>query len=141
MSGLKRAAMCTVAVLACMALVAAPASAASYPTSAFGPQQLGPSYGASWARGTVTWFNRSVVADGEMRTAGGCLRLIVQTGRSGGEVISTASSSLKCGDAVHPIHIPVPADVTGGAAIVVFCFAQPSNPNDYLGCSGRYRRP
>src|SRR4051812_35420286 len=44
---------------------AAGAQTAAYPTTTFDV-----SYGASYARGTLTWYNRSVGAEGTLRAVG-----------------------------------------------------------------------
>jgi hypothetical protein len=139
----KKAATCAATALAGLVLGTAPAAAATYPTSNIGPAYKGPSYGATWARGTITWYNRSVGIDGELRTVSSsdCRRLYAITQNSLGATMAVRSTSLKCGVAVHDVPMTVPADGSGGAAFVQFCLDDDNGDDFYLTCSERYPRP
>ncbi|WP_406131585.1 hypothetical protein [Streptomyces sp. NBC_00989] len=110
---------------------AAGAQTAAYPTTTFDV-----TYGASYARGTLTWYNRSVGVDGTLRAVG-CRRAWIGTYTASASELDARSTSTQC-DATYPIVTTVPADVPGGAGIVVVCVAD-ANANP-LKCMG-YSRP
>ncbi|MEU4360122.1 hypothetical protein [Streptomyces virginiae] len=114
-------------VLAAGTLLGAPAAgaqaatASDYPTSDFNID-----FGATWTRGTVTWYNRSVRLVGYHRSAVRDSALTCRTtyaytlqgdraviGQGGGYPIA-------CG-AVASYNFVVPADQPGGAAYVRVC--------------------
>ena len=79
-------------------------------------------YGATYFVGDVTWFNRSVSVDGSLRglSGTGCRSVLAQTwipSDIGGTVLDERSTSLVC-NAVVVEHIPLDADVVGGAGTV-----------------------
>jgi hypothetical protein len=143
----KKAATCAATVMVGLLLASAPAAAATYPTSNFGPDTYrGPAaYGATWARGTMTWYDRGVHVKGELRTvsSGGCRRVVVFTLDQDGYIYDDGarSSSVKCGDAVHPVEFTVPANVNGGAAYVRVCIDDKVDDKTSLVCSYDYPRP
>jgi hypothetical protein len=97
------------------------ATAADYPTS---PVNI--TFGATWTRGTVTWYNRSVRVVGQHRSAVAGSAISCRTtwaytlqadraviGQGGGDPIA-------CGT-IEPYNFVVPADQPGGAAYVRVC--------------------
>ena len=96
---------------------AAAARAAAYPTNAFDA-----TYGATYARGTLIWQNRSVGVSGNQRalTASGCRKTFVYTYDSNVKELGVRSSSAVC-NGVAPLSFSVPADVAGGAAFTTVC--------------------
>ncbi|MGW3635378.1 hypothetical protein ACWD7F_35460 [Streptomyces sp. NPDC005122] len=110
---------------------AASAQTAAYPTTAFDV-----TYGASYARGTLTWYNRSVGADGTLRAVG-CRRAWFGTYTASANWLDARSTSTQC-DVTYPIKATVPADVPGGAAFVIVC-VDDANANP-LKCV-QYNRP
>ncbi|WP_190016401.1 hypothetical protein [Streptomyces lucensis] len=108
------------AVLTAATVLGAPAAGAqtaAYPTTPI----TGVSYGASYISGTLTWYNRSVGVDGELRAVG-CRRAWVGAYDASGIRLGAKSTSTKC-DVTYSLNdFPaVPADVPGGAAYVVVC--------------------
>ncbi|MFD3325549.1 hypothetical protein [Streptomyces sp. NPDC058701] len=112
-------------VLTAGTLLGAPAAGAqtstAYPTSDFTIN-----FGATWTRGTVTWYNRSVRVVGQHRSAVGDSPVTCRTtwayalqgnraviGMGGGYPIA-------CGT-ITPYDFAVPADKPGGAAYVRVC--------------------
>ncbi|MFI6334672.1 hypothetical protein [Streptomyces sp. NPDC050535] len=110
---------------------AAGAQTAAYPTTAFDV-----TYGASYARGTLTWFNRSVGADGTLRAVG-CRRAWFGTYDASGNQLDARSTSTQC-DTTYPIVTTIPANVPGGAAYVIVCVDDATASP--LKCE-RYNRP
>ncbi|MFJ2831404.1 hypothetical protein ACIPC1_28225 [Streptomyces sp. NPDC087263] len=96
---------------------AAARAAAAYPTNAFDA-----TYGATYARGTLTWQNRSVGVSGNQRalTASGCRKTYVFTYDSGVNELDVRSSTAVC-NGIAPLSFSVPADVPGGAAFTTVC--------------------
>ncbi|MFG2652452.1 hypothetical protein [Streptomyces sp. NPDC048436] len=104
-------------VLTAGTLLGAPAvsaQTAAYPTTA-----VDIPYGASYLRGTVTWYNRSVAFSGTLRAVG-CRRAWFGTYSASGTPLGTASTSTKC-DVTYPFNVGIPADVPGGAASLIVC--------------------
>lgn len=99
------------------AAVAAPTAGAAYPTSS-----VDVSYGATYVRGTLTWFNRSVGFQGTYRAieSSGCRRAWFGTYTASGDYLDARSTSTLC-NGTKPITTAIPADVPGGAASVVVC--------------------
>lgn len=121
-------------VLTAGTLLGAPAAGAqttAYPTTAFDV-----TYGASYARGTLTWANRSVGANGTLRAVG-CRRAWFGTYTASENGLDARSTSTQC-DATYTIKTTVPADVPGGAAFVIVC-VDDANASP-LKCL-RYNRP
>ncbi|MBB5804322.1 hypothetical protein F4560_004090 [Saccharothrix ecbatanensis] len=106
------AAVAAVASVAGMVFAAAPATAtaAAYPTSTFSIE-----VGASYYKGTVTWYNRSVGVTGAFKAVG-CRRVYAQAW-AGATWLSWASSSTWCDRADHA-PLSLLADVPGGATEV-----------------------
>ncbi|NGO08745.1 hypothetical protein G5C60_14315 [Streptomyces sp. HC44] len=115
----------------------APAAPAASSTSPFDV-----TYGATYARGTLTWNNRSVTVNGTLRSvsASDCRRVYVSTHDASdeGRNLGLKSSSLACNE-VKPISFTVPADVPGGAAYVRVCLADANDTP--LGRCKVYARP
>ncbi|MET8850191.1 hypothetical protein [Amycolatopsis sp. NPDC004625] len=103
------AAAAVVAAAAGMVFAAAPAQAA-YPTSTFDI-----TYGASYYRGTVTWYNRSVGVVGTFK-ATGCRR-VYASAWAGSTRLDYQSSSTHC-DSTAAAPFSLSADVSGGAGEV-----------------------
>ncbi|WP_125797503.1 hypothetical protein [Amycolatopsis sp. WAC 01376] len=100
------------ASVAGMVFAAAPASAtvAAYPTSDFSIE-----VGASYYKGTVTWYNRSVSVNGAFK-ASGCRRVYAEA-IAGTRWLDWQSSSTWC-DESGPAPLHLNADVDGGATKV-----------------------
>ena len=98
-----------VASVAGMVFAAAPATAtvAAYPTSTFSIV-----YGASYYKGTVTWYNRSVDVTGAFK-ATGCRRIYARS-FAGSTSLDFVSSSTWC-DRSGPATLSPDANVAGGA--------------------------
>jgi hypothetical protein len=108
------AVVAAVASVAAMMFVAAPAGAApagvaSYPTSTFDI-----TYGASYYRGTLTWYNRSVGVTGTFRAV--ACRRVYGVAWANNVELDYRSSSTWC-DTVGTATIPLAADQPGGANI------------------------
>ncbi|MFD1151583.1 hypothetical protein [Saccharothrix hoggarensis] len=86
---------------------AAAAPAAAYPTSTFSIE-----VGASYYKGTVTWYNRSVGVTGAFKAVG-CRRVYGEAW-SGDTYLDTVSSSTWC-DRAGQAPFSIAADVVGGA--------------------------
>ncbi|MCX5613306.1 MULTISPECIES: hypothetical protein [unclassified Streptomyces] len=110
---------------------AAGAQTAAYPTTA-----VDVTYGASYVRGTLTWYNRSVGVEGTLRAVG-CRRAWFGAYGASGNELGARSTSTKC-DVTYPVSTGIPADVPGGAAYVIVCIDD-ANANP-LKCV-RYDRP
>ncbi|MCY0951426.1 hypothetical protein [Streptomyces sp. H27-S2] len=97
------------------------ATATAYPTSPFNIE-----FGATWTRGTVTWYNRSVRVVGQHRSAVGdspvtCRTTWAYTLQGDRAVIGMGGGSpIACGT-IKPYDFFVPADKPGGAAYVRVC--------------------
>ncbi|MFB7272618.1 hypothetical protein [Streptomyces sp. NPDC056244] len=105
------------AALTTPAAAAEPVAAVAYPT-----RDVDVTFGATYVRGTLTWYNRSVGITGTYRAiaSSGCRRVWVGTYDIAGVPLDAQSTSTLC-DGVKPIDFPVPADVPGGAASVLVC--------------------
>ncbi|MEV6823989.1 hypothetical protein [Amycolatopsis sp. NPDC051102] len=103
------AAAAVVAAAAGMVFAAQPANAA-YPTSTFDI-----TYGASYYRGTVTWYNRSVGVAGTFK-ATGCRR-VYASAWAGSVRTDYRSTSTHC-DSTTSTSFSLTADVVGGADVV-----------------------
>jgi hypothetical protein len=105
-------AVVAVASVAGMALAVAPATAtvAAYPISTFSIE-----VGASYYKGTVTWYNRSVGVTGAFKAVG-CRRVYAEA-LSYNTWLDWQSSSTWC-DVSGPASLPLSADVAGGATTV-----------------------
>jgi hypothetical protein len=104
-------------VLTAGTLLGAPAAGAQtapYPTTA-----VDVTSGASYVRGTLTWYNRSVGFNGTLRAVGCHSVWFGAYGASGNE-LGTGSTGTKC-DVTHQFNIGIPADAPGGAAYVRVC--------------------
>jgi hypothetical protein len=73
-------------------------------------------YGASYATGTATFTDRSVILDGTLHVVG-CDRAVYGYAYAGLTRLGVASSTRRC-DGNWTFHVPVPADVAGGASTV-----------------------
>ncbi|WP_199442845.1 hypothetical protein [Umezawaea beigongshangensis] len=106
------AAVAAMASVAGTVLAAAPAAAtvAAYPTSTFSIE-----VGASYYRGTVTWYNRSVGVDGAFK-ATGYRRIYAQAWASTTWLGWQSSSTWY--NTSGPAALPLTADVEGGATEV-----------------------
>ncbi|MFD9305400.1 hypothetical protein ACFWCB_22550 [Streptomyces sp. NPDC060048] len=110
---------------------AAGAQTAAYPTTA-----VNVTFGASYLRGTLTWYNRSVGVNGTLRAVGCHSAWFGAYGASGNE-LGTWSTGTEC-DVTYPFNIGIPADAPGGAAYVKVCIDD-ANANSSK-CT-RYNRP
>ncbi|MDT0609096.1 hypothetical protein [Streptomyces lancefieldiae] len=106
------------AALTAPAEATAPSAAVAYPTTPVDDVN----YGATYVRGTLTWYDRSVGITGTYRAiaTSGCRRVWVGTYDAAGKPLDARSTSTLC-DGVKPIDFAVPADVPGGAAQVLVC--------------------
>ncbi len=93
------------------------------------------SYGASYADGTATFTNRTVILQGTLHAVG-CGRAIYGYSYAGGNPISggAASSTPRC-DGNWSFDVPVPANVAGGADSVLIELVAP----DGYGYTWAYR--
>jgi hypothetical protein len=80
-------------------------------------------YGNSYADGDATFSNRWVTLDGTLHAVG-CGRTVYGDSYAAGKYLDSASSTPRC-DGNWPFHIPVPADVVGGADSVKITLAAP----------------
>lgn len=123
-------------VLSAGTLLGAPAPAAlgaqstPYPSLPF-DVTLGPSS----VRGTLTWYDRSVRADGKL-AAVGCNWVHLSTYGASGNELGSWKSSAQC-DVTSQFSTVLPANAPGGAASVKICL---SDANADLECE-RYNRP
>ncbi|MEU6261104.1 hypothetical protein [Streptomyces sp. NPDC047043] len=121
--------MATLVAAAGLTLTGAPSAAAADRAS------FDLTVGATYFRGTIDFYNRSVSVDGVLRgLTTGCRRGAAWANDASGKVLDHRSTSLVCNGAVSR-QIPLTADVPGGAAIVevdlldadghiiAFCFA------------------
>ncbi len=123
-------AVAAVASVAGMVLAAAPATATTtaYPTSTFSIE-----VGASYYKGTVTWYNRSVGVDGAFKAVGE--RRIYAQAWSGRTWLDWNSSSTWT-DRSGPASLPLDADVEGGSTRVNVWMtsADPYDGLEYFTC-------
>jgi hypothetical protein len=84
-------------------------------------------YGASHATGTATFTNRSVILDGTLHAVG-CGRTVYGYAYAGNYPLGSASSTPRC-DGDWAFHVPVPADVAGGADSVDVELLAPDGDN------------
>ncbi len=119
------AAVAAVASAGGMVFAATPADAtvAAYPTSTF-PIEVG----ASYYKGTVTWYNRSVGVTGAFKAVG-CRRVYAEA-RAGSTFLDWDSSSTWC-DKSGQAPISLDANVTGGAT-KVYVWMTTGNPAEGL---------
>ncbi|KFU77242.1 hypothetical protein SAMN04489729_0593 [Amycolatopsis lurida] len=95
-----------------LVLAGAPAATAA-PESV--TKELHIEYGASVFHGTVTFSNRTVTIDGTLHAVG--CRFIWGDSYAKSNYLGSGSSKQHC-NKNHPIHVPVPADVAGGATLL-----------------------
>ncbi|MGW7032686.1 hypothetical protein ACWGFX_36700 [Streptomyces xanthophaeus] len=110
---------------------AAGAQTAGYPTTPFDV-----SLGASYVRGTLTWYNRAVGADGTFRAVG-CASVSFSAYGASDQELSTVSTGTRC-NVTHLFKITIPAGAPGGAAYVRICI---DDANPGAGICERYNRP
>ncbi|MEV6715936.1 hypothetical protein AB0M48_28285 [Lentzea sp. NPDC051208] len=123
------AVLAAVASVAGTVVAAAPAAtAAGYPTSTFSIE-----VGASYYKGTVTWYNRSVGVDGAFKAVGE--RRVYAQAWAGRTWLDWASSSTWT-DRSGPASLALDTDVTGGAlrAHVWMTSADPYDGLEYFTC-------
>ncbi|MFJ8916322.1 hypothetical protein [Amycolatopsis sp. NPDC102389] len=84
-------------------------------------------YGASYASGTATFTNRTVLLEGTLHAVG-CGRSVYGYSYAGPNYLGTASSTPRC-DGNWPIDIPVPANKPGGADRVLIQLDAPDGAN------------
>ncbi len=103
-------------MLAILTSVAGTASVAqaAYPTAPYAAP-----YGATYTKGTITFYNRAAMVDGVQRSldTSGCRQSIAKT-YSGTKLLDTTYSQVTCYSKVEEIHLYVNADVVGGASTV-----------------------
>jgi len=85
-------------------------------------------YGASYAIGTATFTNRWVTLDGTLHAVG-CGRAVYGYAYAGLNPLGEASSTPRC-DGNWSFHVPVPANVAGGASTVDVVLKAPDGYND-----------
>ncbi len=122
-------------VLTAAALLGAPGAGAqtatAYPTTPFGI-----TFGAGYLRGTLTWYQRSVAADGTLRAVG-CYRARFGAYGASGEELGAWSTGIKC-DVTYQFKVVIPTDAPGGAAYVRVCM---DDVNASSSTCVRYNRP
>ncbi|MBW5423146.1 hypothetical protein GKQ77_16490 [Streptomyces sp. BG9H] len=121
-------------VLTAGTLLGAPAAGAQtapYPTTGFDI-----TLGASSLRGTLTWYNRSVGAEGTLRAVG-CYGASFSAYGASGRELSAWNTGTKC-DGTYPFNVGLPADAPGGAAYVKVCL---DDVRANSGTCGRFYRP
>ncbi len=111
-TGRLRGAAAASAAAVMLILAGAPAATAA-PESV--TKELHLEYGASVLHGTVTFSNRTVTIDGTLHAVG--CRFVWGDSYAKTNYLGSGSSKHHC-DKNHPIHVPVPADVAGGATLV-----------------------
>ena len=87
-------------------------------------------YGASYADGDATFTDRSVILDGTLHAVG-CGRYVWGDSFNGPDSsghLGSASSTPRC-DGNWSFHVPVPADVAGGADRVLITLIAPDGRN------------
>ncbi|MGW0562171.1 hypothetical protein ACWDZ4_16510 [Streptomyces sp. NPDC003016] len=121
-------------VLTAGTLLGAPAAGAQ--TAAYPITPFDVALGASYVRGTLTWYDRSVGADGTLRAVG-CNRAWFGAYGASGNELGSWNTGIKC-DVTYRFRIGIPADAPGGAAYVRVCMDDAStNPPKCV----RYNRP
>lgn len=85
-------------------------------------------YGASYATGTATFSNRWVTLDGTLHAVG-CGRAVYGFAYAGINPVGDGASSTPRCDGNWPFHVPVPADVAGGADSVFITLVAPDGSN------------
>ncbi|WP_030355957.1 hypothetical protein [Streptomyces scopuliridis] len=123
-------------------LLGAPAATAQ--TSAYPTSEFDVTFGNTYTRGTITWYNRSVTVAGEHKSVdpASCRGTTAFTlDSAGNELRKDYSLYNVCGKS-DTFSIPVDADVPGGAAFVRVCLddGATNGPVTYLLCK-RYGRP
>jgi hypothetical protein len=103
-----------------LVLATAPAAAAA-PSSVV--RHFHVPYGNSYADGDATFTNRWVTLDGTLHAVG-CGRTVYGDSYAAGNYLDSASSTPRC-DGNWQFHIPVPANVVGGADSVLITLAAP----------------
>lgn len=104
-------------VLTAGTLLVAPAPAvAQAPASV---SKFDVTYGASYARGTLTWSNRWVGVEGTLRAVG-CRRAWFGAYDASDNKLDEASTGTKC-NTTYPLKTDLSADKPGGAAYVIVC--------------------
>lgn len=103
-------------LLAIFTTVAGTASAAqaAYPTAPYEAP-----YGATYTKGTITFYNRAAMVDGVQRAldTSGCRQTIAKS-YSGSTLLDTTYSQVTCYSKVEEVHLYVNANVVGGATSV-----------------------
>ncbi|MGR4880499.1 hypothetical protein ACIPUC_13820 [Streptomyces sp. LARHCF249] len=131
-------------VLTAGALLGAPAAGAQ--TAAYPTTDFDVTVGNTWTKGTITWYNRSVVVTGTHKSVSSagpayCRRTWAYTYNAADTVklgsAGSDSSDTACGTSKN-FSFAVPADVPGGAGLVRVCLDD-GNLKDLL-CHP-YRRP
>ncbi|MFI5797823.1 hypothetical protein [Streptomyces sp. NPDC051677] len=129
----------TVAGLTMSAALTAPAVAATPATAAaYAPTPVYVSDGAgSYISGTLTWYNRSVVFTGTLKSVG-CRRAWYSVFDGYANPLGARSSSTHC-NTVTSVPATLPADVVGGGSYVGVCLDD-ANGKPVTSC-GVYFRP
>ncbi|MEV6281927.1 hypothetical protein [Kribbella sp. NPDC051770] len=116
-----------------------PAAQAAYPTKSFDI-----TYGATYARGKVTFYNRSVHVSGVERAvpSSGCRFVEVWTYNASGDLDFQAEVGGTCNGVVD-FNVDVAADAPGGASYVVvkFWYRDSSWNNQRVLTSAKVLRP
>ncbi|MEV6283099.1 hypothetical protein [Kribbella sp. NPDC051770] len=120
---IKRSVSVAVAFAAGVACLAAVPSSSQAAVSAYPTADFDVPYGNTYAKGTVTFFNRGVAATVSFKSvsASDCRWVRVEALNSRGHQIDAGSYGITprvCGDAMTWDVRDVPADVPGGAASV-----------------------
>ncbi len=92
-------------------------------------------FGATYYRGTIEFYNRSVIVAGSLRgLSTGCRRGWASAETADGGTLDYNTTSATCTGPVHrEIHLT--ADVAGGARVVEVWLKDEANGNFLVGCS------
>ncbi|MEU2131308.1 hypothetical protein [Streptomyces sp. NPDC018352] len=127
-----------IVVLGAGMLVTAPTAGAAGTVSDFDV-----TVGNTYTRGKITWHNRSVTVSGEQKSVapGNCRGTTAFTLDAKNKELGVAYSPRSACGASEKFSITVPADVSGGAAVVRICLDDGASPvpPKYLSCK-RYGR-
>ncbi|MDX3193934.1 hypothetical protein PV458_36525 [Streptomyces sp. MN03-5084-2B] len=86
-------------------------------------------YGASYIDGDATFTDRSVILDGTLHAVG-CGRYVKGQSRARDIILDEATSTPRC-DGNWSFHVPVPANVAGGADEIVIYLKAPDGFESY----------
>jgi len=140
---LRALAVSAAAMLTVLVLGSAVPAHAAYPTSSFSE-----TWGQTYTRGTLTWYNRNVgVAGTERVTAGNCRGTSAYAFTSWDSLLGSGITLPACREPGWPtgnvdFSFAIPANIAGGAAYVRVCLYADTyrGPGTELVCD-RYNHP